>query len=132
MKSEIPKDVQLATRRTLQRYITGFILSLISTLVVYGIVQTHLGNGHAVISNNVLTIVVALLAAAQCIVQVIYFLHLGHESKPRLRLLAFVFMLIVVTILVAGSLWIMNNLNYHTMTPQDINKYVLQQSQGGF
>lgn len=128
----LPLEVRAASRKTLQRYVTGFLLSLIFTVTVYGLVQSHVGNGHAVISNNILTIVVALLAAAQCVVQVIFFLHLGHEAKPRVRFLAFAFMILVVGILVIGSLWIMNNLNYHTMTPNEINTYVKDKAKGGF
>jgi cytochrome o ubiquinol oxidase operon protein cyoD len=133
MKTTLPPEVILASKKSLRRYITGFLLSLIFTITVYACVQTHIGNGHAVISTNILVGVVAVLAAAQCIVQVVFFLHLAGEERPRTRLLTFCFMLLVVAILVIGSLWIMNNLNYHMMTPTQINTYVQQQqSAGGF
>ena len=41
------------------------------------------------------------------------FLHLGQEDKPRYQLTAFNFMVLVVLILVFGSIWIMQNLDYH-------------------
>lgn len=132
MAHHVPPEVQAATRKTLKRYVTGFVLSLLSTILVYSLVESHLGDGHAVFTNNFLIIVVAILAVIQCFVQVVYFLHLGHEAKPRVRLLAFVFMMIIVAILVVGSLWIMNNLNYHMKSPQEINTYVQEQAKGGF
>jgi hypothetical protein len=35
-------------------------------------------------------------------------------------------MIIMVFILVAGSIWIMNNLNYHMLQPNDLLKYMHQ------
>jgi heme/copper-type cytochrome/quinol oxidase subunit 4 len=41
------------------------------------------------------------------------FLHLGQEAKPRYQLIAFNFMVLVVLVVVFGSIWIMQNLDYH-------------------
>lgn len=109
-------------RRTLAAYIGGFIISLYLTLSVYFITVYHLW------SKSALMFVIALAAVAQFAVQVIFFLHLGAESRPRWRLWSFAFMLMVVVILVYGSWWIMSNLNYH-MTPTQVNQYL--QSQDG-
>jgi cytochrome o ubiquinol oxidase subunit IV len=62
----------------------------------------------------------------QFIVQMFLFLHVGEERGPRLKLLAACLMLGVVLILVFGSLWVMNNLNYR-MTPQQITQYMQSQ-----
>ena len=59
-----------------------------------------------------------------------FFLHLGKETKPRWKLYVFGFMVSVVLIIVFGSIWIMNNLNYR-MTPAQINQYMNSQG-GGF
>ena len=70
----------------------------------------------------------AVLALLQFTVQMIYFLHLGHESRPRWKLGVFGMMLVVVLIIVFGSLWIMNSLNYRMHTnPNQINKYLRSQ-----
>jgi len=45
----------------------------------------------------------------------IFFLHLGIESKPRWNLLVFYFMVVVLAILLYGSFWIMSNLDYRMM-----------------
>jgi len=46
-------------------------------------------------------------------IQLFCFMHLNKESKPRWSLLTFLFMGLVLFVIVLGSLWIMENLNYH-------------------
>lgn len=94
---------------SMKSYIFGFILSIILTLVPYYIVVNH------VFDTPIVAISITVLAILQLLVQVIFFLHLNSESKPRWNLMAFNFTVLVVAILVAGSLWIMVNLNYHMM-----------------
>lgn len=103
---------------TLRAYVTGFVVSIFLTLTSYLAVVHHL------FSDDMLIIVIAILALAQAVVQLYYFLHLGSETRPRWKLGLFLFMLGVVIILVAGSLWIMNNLNYHHPTTEQENKYL--------
>jgi cytochrome o ubiquinol oxidase subunit IV len=109
---------------TLKAYITGFVWSIGLTLIAYSLVVQH----H--FSRTTLIATIVGLALLQAVIQLLYFLHLGTETKPRWKLFVFLFMLMVVAILVLGSLWIMNNLNYH-MTPQQINSYLNNQG-GGF
>ena len=91
-------------------YIIGFILSIILTVIPYKIVVDGL------LDSDLQTIIaITIFALGQFLVQVIFFLHLGDEAKPRWNLLAFIFTIIVIAILVAGSLWIMYNLNYNMM-----------------
>ncbi|HSX33732.1 MAG TPA: cytochrome o ubiquinol oxidase subunit IV [Candidatus Saccharimonadales bacterium] len=109
-------------RRLLTTYVNGFMLSIIFTLAAYALVVQH------TLSNRILIAAVAILALVQFLVQLVCFLHLGRETKPRWKLVVLIGMITVVLILVAGSIWIMNNLGYH-MTPQQINTYM--QSQDG-
>src|ERR1035437_895088 len=97
-------------RGTLASYVTGYIFSVYLTFAAYLAVYNHL------FKHLVLTGVIVGLALVQFIVQLVFFLHLGRETKPRWRLAVLIFMIIIVLILVVGSLWIMSNLNYH-MTP---------------
>jgi len=109
---------------TLKSYIIGFVWSIGLTLIAYSlVVQNRL-------SHTTLIAIIVGLALLQAVIQLLYFLHLDTEAKPRWKLFVFLFMLMVVMILVFGSLWIMNNLNYH-MTPQQINTYLNNQG-GGF
>jgi cytochrome o ubiquinol oxidase operon protein cyoD len=106
-------------------YVTGFLLSLILTLASYFLVVNHVIN-----AKWGLALVVAALALTQCVIQLTLFLHLGSETRPRLRLLVFCFMFGVVVILVSGSIWIMYNLNHRMYTPTQVNNYMQSQGDG--
>ncbi len=103
-----------------QSYTVGFISSLILTGAAYLMVVNQLFSGWGLI------IAIMTLAVAQLLVQLLFFLHLGRESKPRWNLQVFSFMLIVVFILVFGTLWIMKNLDYHhgDLTPQQTDEFI--------
>ncbi len=104
-------------------YILGFILSLILTLAAYSLVSQLL-------FPNWLTITLILaLAIIQLFVQLIFFLHLDKEQKPYWMFAVMLFAALVIIIIVGGSLWIMNNLDYRMMSsPSAINKYMDSQS----
>lgn len=110
-------------RGTFNMYVTGFVLSIVLTLVAYLSTVNHL------FSERTLIGLLIGLALVQFLVQLFFFLHLGKETKPRWKLLVLFFMIGVVLILVIGSLWIMDNLNYR-MTPQQINQYMQNQDGG--
>lgn len=90
-------------------YLTGFFLSALLTLAAYGLVVGKLFSGGA------LDFAVASLAMIQAMIQLVLFLNLGKEAKPRWNLITFLFMVLVVLLIVFGSLWIMKNLNYNLM-----------------
>jgi cytochrome o ubiquinol oxidase operon protein cyoD len=108
-------------RGTLRTYVTGFVASIVLTIAAYLLVT------HRALSRRTLIAAVIGLALAQFLVQLLFFLHLGRETKPRWKLMVALFMVMVVLILVFGSLWIMTNLNYR-MTPDQINKYMNSQA----
>lgn len=93
-------------RHTLARYTTGFILSLILTGLAFAAVHFTWVSGWSII------LFLALLAVLQLFVQLIFFLHLAEEKKPRWNLTSLLFAGMVIVIIVFGSLWIMKNLNY--------------------
>jgi cytochrome o ubiquinol oxidase operon protein cyoD len=98
---------------TLKSYCVGFGLSVLLTLAAFLPVMRHVRSHHGIYSDSTLLVVVVILALVQLQVQLLFFLHLAHESKPRWNLMVFGLMAGVVGILVAGSVWIMINLNYH-------------------
>lgn len=84
--------------------------------VVYSVVLIYLSFYFA--QDSILStwahILTALgLATVQAFVQLITFMHLGIEEKPRWNLLIFAFLVGVIAILVGLSLWIMYNLGYN-------------------
>ncbi|MBX4186800.1 MAG: cytochrome o ubiquinol oxidase subunit IV [Candidatus Doudnabacteria bacterium] len=96
----------------MRNYIYGFILSILLTLTAYFIVVEHLLQG------RVLVFTILALAIIQLWVQAIFFLHLDQESGPRWNLSMFLGTLLLILVVVGGSLWIMNHLNYNMM-PSD-------------
>ncbi|NDC31998.1 MAG: cytochrome o ubiquinol oxidase subunit IV [Bacteroidetes bacterium] len=106
-KHVVSSDYDVASG-TIITYITGFILSLILTLLAYFLVTQKLYT-----SVNQIIVIIAGLAVIQLFVQLIFFLHLGRESKPRWNVTVFVFAVLVVLIIIFGSIWIMNNLDYN-------------------
>lgn len=108
--------------------ITGYVLALSLTLTAYFVVVNHW------YSDFWAMVVIFALAITQLVVQLVFFLHFGKESRPRWNLTAFWFMLIFLIIIVAGSIWIMNSLNYNMMqmTPEQMDLYMQDQSGAGF
>jgi cytochrome o ubiquinol oxidase operon protein cyoD len=100
---------------TLATYCAGFVLSVLLTLAAYTVVTRSAATHHSILA------VIMLLAVLQVLVQLVFFLHLGRGPNSRWKLVVLAFMLLVLGILVGGSLWIMNNLNYNmVMTPSQI------------
>ncbi len=103
-------------------YVIGFISSIALTLIAYYLVVNHILQGWQLIGA------IIGLAVIQLLVQLFCFLHLGRESKPRWNLFVLLFAALIVLIVVIGSLWIMNNLNYRMMSsPTAINQYLHKQ-----
>ena len=95
------------SKKTLQSYITGFILSIILTLVPYILVMDHL------LTPLVLVGVILVFAFIQLAVQLLFFLHIRQESKPRLNLVIFLLFFGTILVVVVASVWIMQHLNYN-------------------
>ena len=68
-----------------------------------------------VLSREVTIVVLILSAIAQLVVHLFYFLHMDSTEKGRFNMLSFVFTAVIVFIVIAGSIWIMWNLNNNMM-----------------
>ena len=112
------------TKSRLKNYIVGFLLSIILTLISYFAVSLHINSAHEFISHEVLITLVIVMAFSQLIVQLIFFLHLLHESSPRWNLIFFVSTFSLVLIIMAGTLWIMGNLDYNMIPAQMSNAII--------
>lgn len=131
-RSIIMRKMIHAPTSNLSSYTVGFILSVGLTLGAYVIVDTHTMSGHMVYEHHRVVMAIMTFALLQLLVQVVFFLHLGTEKKPRWNSVAFLFMLLTVLIIDIGSLWIMDNLNRHMMNEHDMNQHMYEQSQKGF
>jgi cytochrome o ubiquinol oxidase operon protein cyoD len=116
-----------ASHGSVASYIAGFVLSLMLTLTAYLLVLRHVNSHHSILSHGTLVFMLVGLALTQLIVQLIFFLHLDRESKPHWNMTVLLFAVTVVVIIVFGSLWIMDNLNYHHPSAEQINKYIRSQ-----
>jgi cytochrome o ubiquinol oxidase operon protein cyoD len=94
-----------ASHAKLSSYVAGFVLSIILTLIPYFIASEHLLDG----SDLLYTI--TAFALLQLFVQSVFFLHLNTRSKAKWNLIAFIFAIIMVSFLVIGTIWIMQNLS---------------------
>lgn len=86
--------------------VVGFALSVLCTLAAY-----------LIATNGVLHpwVYLSILWFLQTAIQFLFFFSMAKEKHPRWNLAMFLFMGTVIIIVVGGSLWIMNNLNYHMM-----------------
>ncbi len=110
------KDAQTArpgmsgTHGTVKSYTIGFVLSLALTIEAYLLVANH------TFAPSVVVLTVLVLAIVQLLVQLFFFLHLDRATKSPWNIIMFLFMGLVVSILVFGSLWIMRGLDYNMTT----------------
>jgi cytochrome o ubiquinol oxidase subunit IV len=106
---------------SLRSYTTGFVLSLVFTIIPFVMVMKK------VVSGNALVATLLGFASVQFVVQAVFFLHLGRETKPRWKLVVLLFALLVICIVVIGSLWIMYNLNYYMMPEHEVEKHIMEE-----
>jgi cytochrome o ubiquinol oxidase operon protein cyoD len=104
---------------SLKSYTIGFLSSIALTLIPYYMVTHNINSGTALVTT------ILGLAVVQLFVQLMFFLHLGKEARPYWNLLAFIFAVMVVSILLFGSLWIMKNLN-RNMTSAEMGTFMVK------
>lgn len=108
---------------SVRTYVIGFVSAIVLTLAAFGVASSHSLRGNGLVA------ILLGLAILQFIFQMVFFLHIGHETKPRWKQLMVSMMIVFVVILVLGSIWVMYSLNYR-MTPDQINTYMLKQDGG--
>ena len=92
-------------------YLTGFVVSVILTLVSFNLVM------HPHFSSLDLYTSIAVFALALLFVQSVCFLRLNAKSSDdKWNLVAFFFTIFIICLVVTGSLWIMYNLNYNMVS----------------
>ena len=128
MLIEKPKTIpQRSVAAVVWLYIIGFVLAVGLTILAYLTVTQHW------LACSTLVFGLMGLAVIQFVVQLIFFLHIGQESRPRWNLAVFLFTLLVLMIIVFGSLWIMYNLNYGmNMSSEQMDEFMIKQSDKGF
>lgn len=91
-------------------YLTGFALSALLTAVPFWLVMTG-----AIANAQVAAAIIIGLAIVQILVHTFFFLHINTRAEGGWTLMALVFALVMITIVISGSVWIMYHLNSNMM-----------------
>ena len=87
---------------------TGFILSIILTVIPFWMVMNGSASKPVIRAQSVTAVI-------QILVHLVCFLHMNTKSDEGWNMTAFIFTVIIIAITVVGSIWIMWNLNYNMM-----------------
>ena len=93
-------------------YVVGLGLAVLLTAVSFFVSRTTLVWGPSI------PVALVVLAIAQMGVHLVFFLHITTGPDNVNNVMALAFGVLIVFLLLAGSLWIMANMN-HNMTPMD-------------
>lgn len=97
-------------------YTVGFVLALGLTATSFWVAQS------SVLWSPGIPVGLCVLAIAQMGVHLVFFLHITTGPDNTNNVLALAFGILIVFLIVAGSLWIMNNLNENMMLMDGIMK----------
>lgn len=92
--------------------IIGYVASLLLTITAF-IIFFRPDFFHLSMKMNIL--VILILAVLQCSAQSIFFLNVLNEKRPHWNLVVFASTISMIVIIILGSIWIMNQLDYHMM-----------------
>ena len=101
-----------ASHGSLKSYVTGFGLSLALTVLSFGAVMTGL------VPHDMILGAITVLAVAQLLVQLVFFLHLGATPEQQNNTVIFALTALLIATIVSGSLWVMHNANVNMMPTQ--------------
>ena len=102
-------DSHDASHGSVKSYAIGFILSVILTLIPFGLVM------YPTLPKSITLMIVLAFAVIQVLVHLVYFLHLDRSKEQRENVIAFVFAGLVIVLLVGLSLWIMFSIHTFMM-----------------
>jgi cytochrome o ubiquinol oxidase operon protein cyoD len=101
-------------------YTIGLVLAVILTITSFWVANTTL------LWAPGIPLGLAVLAIAQMGVHLVFFLHITTGPDNTNNVLALAFGVLIVILVVAGSLWIMTNLNDNMMPPAELMNLQMQ------
>ena len=102
---------------TMKDYVTGFLLSVVLTAVPFWLVMAR------PLDATATALIIVAFAVIQVVVHMVYFLHMTPKAEGGWTMTALIFTVIVVVIMLAGTLWVMHNLNVNMMpAPHDMSQ----------
>lgn len=90
-------------------YTAGLGLAILTTIISFVVAQTNL------LWSPGVPVGLIVLAFAQIGVHLVFFLHLGSGADHTNNIIALAFGLLIVFLIIAGSVWIIANLNANLM-----------------
>jgi len=102
---------------SMKSYVTGFFLSVLLTATPFWLVMAKV-----LPTPGVTALVVLGFAAVQIVVHMVYFLHMNARVEGGWSMLALLFTAVLVLIMLAGSIWVMYNLNTSMMPVHDMTQ----------
>jgi cytochrome o ubiquinol oxidase operon protein cyoD len=118
--SSDPGDTRAWSSSELLVYTTGLFLAVILTATSFWVANTSLLWGPGV------PLGLAVLAIAQMGVHLVFFLHVTTAPDKTNNVLALAYGVLVVTLVISGSLWIMANLNDNMTMPRELMNLHMQ------
>ncbi|MDD0975216.1 cytochrome o ubiquinol oxidase subunit IV [Pseudomonas fontis] len=98
-----------ASHGSVKSYAIGFILSVILTVIPFGLVM------YPSLPKDMTILIVVAFAVIQIVVHLYYFLHLDTSPAQRSNVSAGLFTAVVIALLVGLSLWIMFSIHTNMM-----------------
>ena len=115
---------------TMGQLMLGFALAAILTIIPFYLVMAEVD-----MARSTLVGIIMGLGAVQIVVHLVYFLHLKRSSEEGWNFFATIFAVIILVIVLAGSLWVMHNMNENMMPMHEMDQHIEQmkslQSQQG-
>ena len=115
-----PGDAVEATSSGVFVYTIGLLLAVLLTATSFWVTNTSLLWGPGI------PLGLAVLAIAQMGVHLVFFLHITTGPDNTNNVLALAFGVLIVTLVVAGSLWIMTDLNSNMMPSAELMNMHMQ------
>jgi cytochrome o ubiquinol oxidase operon protein cyoD len=87
---------------SIKAYVTGFVLSIILTIIPLVLVLNHL------LPKTALMISILVAAVLQFVIQLFFFMHIRDGEGPRYNAAALILGIVFVITIVLGAIWIMS------------------------
>lgn len=94
---------------SVKSYVIGLILSIVLTVIPFGVVMA------GAFSTPATVLIVVAAAVCQVLVQLVMFMHMNTKADEGWNLMSFVFTVSILVLVIGGSLWIMHHLHLNMM-----------------
>lgn len=99
---------------TWQSYATGYVSAMVLTAFAFALAKSPMLTPSSAVAA------VVVLAIAQMLVHLIFFLHINTSPEHKTNILAFILTIVIIAMVVIGSMWIMAHLNHNMMPMQQV------------